>query len=162
MDDEPMWTADRVVALTLDFAITISETANEFSIKGNHLTLVKGNQFDDEGSKILYSIKGTILEEKLFVEFDDFIAMTAEENSEPESDTKEPPFKKITFKIDYKIKTYLEEPPMDLELKPLLDNLEYAFLEEPYFLPIIISSQLFEENKNKLVFVLKNHKQAIV
>ncbi|GKG23005.1 hypothetical protein Tco_0388308, partial [Tanacetum coccineum] len=27
-------------------AITIPETANEFAIKGNHLTLVKGNQFD--------------------------------------------------------------------------------------------------------------------
>ncbi|GJY59126.1 retrovirus-related pol polyprotein from transposon TNT 1-94 [Tanacetum coccineum] len=27
-------------------AITIPKTANEFSIKGNHLTLVKGNQFD--------------------------------------------------------------------------------------------------------------------
>nr|GEX66609.1 reverse transcriptase domain-containing protein [Tanacetum cinerariifolium] len=46
MDDEPMWVADRVVALTPGFAITIPETANEFSIKGNHLTLVKGNQFD--------------------------------------------------------------------------------------------------------------------
>nr|GEW18175.1 reverse transcriptase domain-containing protein [Tanacetum cinerariifolium] len=46
MDDEPMWAANRVVALTLGFAITIPETANKFAIKGNHLTLVKGNQFD--------------------------------------------------------------------------------------------------------------------
>ncbi|GJU65902.1 reverse transcriptase domain-containing protein [Tanacetum coccineum] len=46
MDDEPMWAADRVVAPTPDFAITIPKTANEFAIKGNHLTLVKGNQFD--------------------------------------------------------------------------------------------------------------------
>ncbi|GJT71188.1 reverse transcriptase domain-containing protein [Tanacetum coccineum] len=46
MDDEPMWAADCVVALTPGFAITILKTANEFTIKGNHLTLVKGNQFD--------------------------------------------------------------------------------------------------------------------
>ncbi|GJY55305.1 hypothetical protein Tco_0454420 [Tanacetum coccineum] len=46
MDDEPMWAADRVVALIPGPAITIPETANKFSIKGNHLTLVKGNQFD--------------------------------------------------------------------------------------------------------------------
>ncbi|GJY39400.1 hypothetical protein Tco_0425764 [Tanacetum coccineum] len=46
MDDEPMWAADRLVAPTLGSAITIPETANEFAIKGNHLTLVKGNQFD--------------------------------------------------------------------------------------------------------------------
>ncbi|GJU50544.1 hypothetical protein Tco_1220099 [Tanacetum coccineum] len=35
MDDEPMWAADHVVALTLGSAITIPETANEFAIKGN-------------------------------------------------------------------------------------------------------------------------------
>ncbi|GJX66498.1 reverse transcriptase domain-containing protein [Tanacetum coccineum] len=46
MDDEPMWAADRVVDPTPGFAIIIPETANEFAIKGNHLTLVKGNQFD--------------------------------------------------------------------------------------------------------------------
>ncbi|GJY06298.1 hypothetical protein Tco_0373352 [Tanacetum coccineum] len=105
-------------------------------------------------------LTGTILEEKLFAEFDEFVARTTEENSESEFDTEEPPLKKITFNTDYKIKTFLEEPPTDLELKPLPDNLEYAFLEEPFFLPVIISSQLSEENKNKLVFVLKNHKQA--
>ncbi|GKE09064.1 hypothetical protein Tco_1412615, partial [Tanacetum coccineum] len=38
--------ADRVVAPTAGSAITILETANEFAIKGNHLTLIKGNQFD--------------------------------------------------------------------------------------------------------------------
>ncbi|GJV24067.1 retrovirus-related pol polyprotein from transposon TNT 1-94 [Tanacetum coccineum] len=46
MDNEPMWAADHVVAPTPGSAITIPEIANEFAIKGNHLTLVKGNQFD--------------------------------------------------------------------------------------------------------------------
>ncbi|GKF72516.1 hypothetical protein Tco_0208630 [Tanacetum coccineum] len=32
MDDEPMWAADRVVALTPSSTITIPETANEFAI----------------------------------------------------------------------------------------------------------------------------------
>ncbi|GKA62469.1 reverse transcriptase domain-containing protein [Tanacetum coccineum] len=35
----------------------------------------------DEGSDILYSIEGTILEEKLFAKFDEFMAMTIEENT---------------------------------------------------------------------------------
>ncbi|GJU09019.1 reverse transcriptase domain-containing protein [Tanacetum coccineum] len=39
MDDEPMWDADRVVALTLGSAITISKTANEFSIKETFMDL---------------------------------------------------------------------------------------------------------------------------
>ncbi|GKA48512.1 reverse transcriptase domain-containing protein [Tanacetum coccineum] len=237
MEDEPMLATDRVVALTPGFAITIPETENEFAINGNHLTLVKGNQFDDEGSsnsdtdkimarkdamtmkidaqykelqsrskqpnpdhneddtpmsrkeeskfmqtfrhfvilemeedskvplilwrpflhtanvvirvkqkqlnlgvgtehmifhmdyvmkhsylnddtcfsinvideileedldalldegsKILYSIEGTILEEKLFAEFDEFMAMTIDENSKSEFDTEEPPFEKL-------------------------------------------------------------------
>ncbi|GJR32161.1 hypothetical protein Tco_1108393 [Tanacetum coccineum] len=46
IDDEPMWAADRVVASTPGSVITIPKTTNEFAIKGNHLTLVKGNQFD--------------------------------------------------------------------------------------------------------------------
>ncbi|GJR27336.1 reverse transcriptase domain-containing protein [Tanacetum coccineum] len=102
----------------------------------------------DEGSKILYSIEATVLEEEIFSEFDKFIEMTADEIYDSESDTEEPPFEKITINTDYKIKTSLKEPSTDLELKTLPDNLEYVFLEEPSFLLVIISC--------KLVSVLKN------
>ncbi|GJW68430.1 hypothetical protein Tco_0122854 [Tanacetum coccineum] len=94
----------------------------------------------DEDSKIIHSIEGTLLEEEIFAEFDEFTAMTADENPDSESDSEEPPFEKITINTDYKIKTSLEEPPTDLELKPRPDNLEYVFLEESSFLPVIISS----------------------
>ncbi|GKA38371.1 reverse transcriptase domain-containing protein [Tanacetum coccineum] len=110
----------------------------------------------DEGSKILYSIEGTILEEEIFSEFDKFIAMASNENYDSKSDEEEPKFEKITINTDYKIKTSLEEPPTDLELKPLPDNLEYVFLEEPSFLPVVTSSQLYAQKKSKLVSVLKN------
>ncbi|GKA98055.1 reverse transcriptase domain-containing protein [Tanacetum coccineum] len=53
-----------------------------------------------------------------------------------------------------------EEPLTDLELKPLPDNLEYVFLEEPSFLPVIISSKLSAQKKSKLVSVFKKHKEA--
>ncbi|GJR70687.1 reverse transcriptase domain-containing protein [Tanacetum coccineum] len=33
----------------------------------------------DEGSKILHSIEGTLLEEEIFAEFDEFMAMTVDE-----------------------------------------------------------------------------------
>ncbi|GJU42715.1 reverse transcriptase domain-containing protein [Tanacetum coccineum] len=111
------------------------------------------NALLDEGSKILHFIEGSLLEEEIFFEFDEFMAMTADENSESESDTEEPPFEKIT-------KTSLKEPPTDLELKPLPNNLEYVFLEEPSFLPVIISSKLSTQNKSKLVSILKKHKEA--
>ncbi|GJX31174.1 reverse transcriptase domain-containing protein [Tanacetum coccineum] len=77
----------------------------------------------DEGSQILHSIEGTILEEKLYVEFDEFITMTKNEDPESKSE-EEHENEKITNNTDYKIKTSLEEPPTDLELKPLPDNLE--------------------------------------
>ncbi|GJX21119.1 hypothetical protein Tco_0223796 [Tanacetum coccineum] len=76
----------------------------------------------NKGSKILYFIEGTLLEEEIFSKFDEFMVMTADENSESKSDTEEPPFKKITINTDYKIKTSLEKPSTDLELKPLHDN----------------------------------------
>ncbi|GJU01135.1 reverse transcriptase domain-containing protein [Tanacetum coccineum] len=85
----------------------------------------------DEGSKILYSIERTPLEDKLFAEFDEFIAMNIKENHEPKINEEELPFEIITFDTEYKIKKSLDEVPTDLELKHLLDHLEYAFLEEP-------------------------------
>nr|GEY33905.1 reverse transcriptase domain-containing protein [Tanacetum cinerariifolium] len=118
--------------------------------------------FADEGSKILHSIEGTLLEEEIFVEFDEFMAMTADENSVSESDTEVPPFEKITINTNYKIKTSLEEPPTDLELKPLPDNLEYAFLEEPSFLLVIISSQLSKEKKKNLYPSLKSTSKPLL
>ncbi|GJU63962.1 hypothetical protein Tco_1245797 [Tanacetum coccineum] len=112
-----------------------------------------------EGIQILYSNEGTPLEDKIFAEFDEFIAMNVEENSKYESNEEEPTFEKITFNTKYKIKTSLEEPPADPELRQLPDHPEYTFFKKPSFLHVI-SSQLSEQNKNKLVYLLKRHKQA--
>nr|GEX59503.1 reverse transcriptase domain-containing protein [Tanacetum cinerariifolium] len=114
----------------------------------------------DEGSKILYSIKGTPLEDKIFAEFNEFIAMNIEESNEPKIIEEEITFKKITFDTDYKINKSLDKPPTDLELKPLPGHLEYAFLEEPFFLPVVVSSWISKQNKEKLISVLKRHNQA--
>ncbi|GJU47466.1 reverse transcriptase domain-containing protein [Tanacetum coccineum] len=52
----------------------------------------------------------TLLEETLFAEFDEFMAMNIEENSEsePESDEEEQPLEKITFDTAYKSKHLLK------------------------------------------------------
>nr|GEW60060.1 putative reverse transcriptase domain-containing protein [Tanacetum cinerariifolium] len=52
------------------------------------------------------------------------------------------------------------EPPK-LELKELLEHLEYAFLQENNKLPVVISSALSATKKAKLLDVLKNYKGAI-
>ncbi|GKD91730.1 hypothetical protein Tco_1367237, partial [Tanacetum coccineum] len=54
----------------------------------------------------------------------------------------------------------VKETPLPKPYNPQTKNLEYVFLEEPSFLPVIISSQLSKEKKSKLISVLKKHKQA--
>ncbi|GJV94059.1 hypothetical protein Tco_1541872 [Tanacetum coccineum] len=46
----------------------------------------------DEGSKILHSIEGTVLEEEIFSKFDKFIAMVSNENYDSEFDEEKPKF----------------------------------------------------------------------
>ncbi|XP_076939529.1 uncharacterized protein LOC143608361 [Bidens hawaiensis] len=53
------------------------------------------------------------------------------------------------------------EKPAPLELKVLPSHLEYAYLDEGSNLPVIVSSNLMEEEKLKLIDVLKLHKGAI-
>ena len=59
-----------------------------------------------------------------------------------------------------RIKLSIEDPP-ELELKRLPDHLQYAFLTENSKLPVIIASNLKEDQQEKLLKVLKEHKRAI-
>jgi hypothetical protein len=54
----------------------------------------------------------------------------------------------------------LESPPK-LELKPLPDKLNYAFLGANDTLSIIIASDLQKDQEDNLLEVLKEHKEAI-
>nr|GEX87436.1 reverse transcriptase domain-containing protein [Tanacetum cinerariifolium] len=59
-----------------------------------------------------------------------------------------------------KAKSSIKEPP-ELELKELPSHLEYAFLKETDKLPVIISKDLKDDEKEALLKVLKSHKWAI-
>ncbi|XP_076944113.1 uncharacterized protein LOC143614606 [Bidens hawaiensis] len=54
------------------------------------------------------------------------------------------------------------EAPLSLELKELPPHLDCAFLDGEADLPVIISSQLTDYEKSRLVDLLKAHKQAIM
>nr|GEV75982.1 reverse transcriptase domain-containing protein [Tanacetum cinerariifolium] len=58
------------------------------------------------------------------------------------------------------IKFSIDEPP-ELELKDLPSHLEYAFLEGTNKLPVIIAKDLKDDEKERLIKVLKSHKHAI-
>ncbi|GJV26561.1 reverse transcriptase domain-containing protein [Tanacetum coccineum] len=66
----------------------------------------------------------------------------------------------LEMEEDKKIKTSIQDPPTGLELKPLPENPEYAFLEKDSLLPVVISALLKDDEKERLVSVLKNHKEA--
>ncbi|GJS30670.1 reverse transcriptase domain-containing protein [Tanacetum coccineum] len=85
-----------------------------------------------KGSKILHSIEGTLLEEEIFAEFDEFMAMTADENSDSEYDTEDPPIRKLTIHNDYKIKKHLSKnPPRILNLKTPSVNYVNMYFQIP-------------------------------
>ncbi|RDX79480.1 hypothetical protein CR513_40094, partial [Mucuna pruriens] len=50
-------------------------------------------------------------------------------------------------------------PPM--ELKPLSNHLKYAYLDKEQLLPVIIANNLCQEQEDKLLEVLRQHKKAI-
>ncbi|GJW98414.1 reverse transcriptase domain-containing protein [Tanacetum coccineum] len=58
------------------------------------------------------------------------------------------------------IKSSIDDPP-ELELKDLPSHLEYAFLKGTDNLPVIIAKNLKEDEKVRLLKVLKSHKRAI-
>ena len=47
------------------------------------------------------------------------------------------------------------------DLKPLPDNLKYAYLDEKKIYPVIISANLSEKEEEKLLKTLKKHRVAI-
>ncbi|KAJ9546801.1 hypothetical protein OSB04_019344 [Centaurea solstitialis] len=69
-------------------------------------------------------------------------------------------FEELKQEDKVRVKTSLEEPP-DLELKDLPEHLEYQFLEGNNSLPVIISSLLTANEKDRLIEVLKRHKKAL-
>ncbi|GJY45484.1 reverse transcriptase domain-containing protein [Tanacetum coccineum] len=70
------------------------------------------------------------------------------------------PLKELHFKELKIVKSSIDDPP-ELELKDLPSHLEYAFLEDTDKLPVIITKNLKEDEKVRLLKVLKSHKRAI-
>nr|GEY04447.1 reverse transcriptase domain-containing protein [Tanacetum cinerariifolium] len=69
-------------------------------------------------------------------------------------------FEELPPKDELRIKTYIQDSPTDLEMKPLPKHLEYAFLEENSPFSVVILALLEQNEKERLVLVLKNHKEA--
>ncbi|GJT80596.1 reverse transcriptase domain-containing protein [Tanacetum coccineum] len=93
------------------------------------------NALLDEGSKILHSIEGTLLEEEIFSEFDKFMGMTVDENYESESiqilDDKKPVVQKQR-RINPNVQEVVKK-----EIVKLLDtDIIYPIADSPWLSPI--------------------------
>ncbi|GJS92875.1 reverse transcriptase domain-containing protein [Tanacetum coccineum] len=77
MDDEPIWAADRVVALTLGSAITIPATANEFAIKGSS---------NSDTDKIMARMDAMIM--KMDAQYKEFQSRSKQSNPDHNDDDK--------------------------------------------------------------------------
>ncbi|GKC13084.1 hypothetical protein Tco_1009866 [Tanacetum coccineum] len=85
------------MTFNIDFAMKHSYSNDDTCFSIDVIDEILEEDFDallDEGSKILHSIEGTLLEDEIFAEFEEFIAVTTDENSDSESDTEDPPFSK--------------------------------------------------------------------
>ncbi|GKD59119.1 reverse transcriptase domain-containing protein, partial [Tanacetum coccineum] len=94
------------------------------------------------------------------VEFDleeDILLLEKLLNDDPSSPL---PLKELNFEELKIIKSSIDHPP-ELELKDLPSHLEYAFLEGTNKLPVIIDQNLKDEEKARILKVLKSHKRAI-
>ncbi|GJR39157.1 hypothetical protein Tco_1214841 [Tanacetum coccineum] len=96
----------------------------------------KGGDFDPEGDILLFK--------KLLI-------------NDPSSPL---PLKELHFEELKMIKSSIDDSP-ELEVKDLPSHLEYAFLEGTNKLPVIIAKNLKDEEKARLLKVLKSHKRAI-
>src|SRR3954470_24084526 len=70
------------------------------------------------------------------------------------------PEKFLSYETNEKNKEMIKEPPK-LELKQLPSHLRYAFLEDEENYPIIINASLNNNEEEKLLRVLRDHKAAI-
>nr|GEY54182.1 reverse transcriptase domain-containing protein [Tanacetum cinerariifolium] len=59
------------------------------------------------------------------------------------------------------LEAFLNDEPLEVELKDLPLHLEYAFLEGDDKFPVIIAKDLSDEEKTALIIDLKSHKRAI-
>ncbi|GJW70024.1 reverse transcriptase domain-containing protein [Tanacetum coccineum] len=104
--------------------------------------------------KPFLSTSEKISETSLNKEFEEFMTENVQEDEVKDDFDELPP------KDELRIKTSIQDPPTDLEMKPLPKHLKYAFLEENSLLPVVISALLEQNEKERLILVLKNHKEA--
>ncbi|GKF01728.1 reverse transcriptase domain-containing protein [Tanacetum coccineum] len=106
-----------------------------------------------DDSKPFLNTSEKISETPLDKEFDEFMSGNVQEDEVKDD------FEELPPKDELRIRTSIQDPPTDLEMKPFPKHLEYAFREENSLFPVVISALLEQNEKDQLVLVLKTIKK---
>ncbi|GJU05026.1 reverse transcriptase domain-containing protein [Tanacetum coccineum] len=136
----------------IDKAMQHSHMNDDTCFRMDVVDEITDDQFDAllDDSKPFPNTSEKISETSLDKEFDEFMSGNIQEDKVKDDFEKLPPIDEL------RIRTSIQDPPTDLELKPLPKHLEYAFLEENSLLPVVISALLKQNEKERLVSVLKH------
>ncbi|GJW86434.1 putative nucleotidyltransferase, ribonuclease H [Tanacetum coccineum] len=107
-----------------------------------------------DDSKPFLNTSEKISETPLDKEFDEFMSKNVQEDEIKDD------FEELPPEDELRIRKSIQDPPTDLEMKPLPKHLEYAFLEENSLLPLVISALLEQNEKERLIQcskTIKNH-----
>ncbi|GJU23849.1 reverse transcriptase domain-containing protein [Tanacetum coccineum] len=107
-----------------------------------------------DNSKPFLNTSEKISETPLDKEFDEFMSENVQEDEIKDD------FEELPPEDELKIKKSIQDPPTDLKMKPLPKHMEYAFLKENSLLLVVISALLKQNEKERLVSVLKTHKES--
>nr|GFA48089.1 reverse transcriptase domain-containing protein [Tanacetum cinerariifolium] len=133
------------VTLNLDQTLRYSSSYDDISVNQIDVIDVAYEPISPEINDFYYDSEGDILLLKEFLN-DDLLPPL--------------PPKELKFMEPKTKKSSIDEPP-ELELKDLPSHLEYAFLEGADKLSVIIAKNLKDDEKARLLKVLKLHKRAI-
>ncbi|GKB66457.1 hypothetical protein Tco_0927869 [Tanacetum coccineum] len=102
------------------------------------------DEFDalHDNSKPFLNTSEMISETSIDKELDEFMSENIQEDEVKDD------FEELPPKDELRIRTSIQDPPTDLEMKPLPKHLEYVFLEENSLLPVVISA-LLEQNEKE-------------
>ncbi|GKA04946.1 hypothetical protein Tco_0684066 [Tanacetum coccineum] len=112
-----------------------------------------------DDSKPFLGTSEKINESSLDHEFKEFMAIKIKEIPKQEEGIKDN-FKELHLEENLMIKNSIQDPATDLVMKPLPEHLEYAFLEKDSLFLVVISALFKDDEKKRLLFVLKKHKEA--
>ncbi|GJW75408.1 hypothetical protein Tco_0134778 [Tanacetum coccineum] len=151
---------DRITFL-IDKAMRHSHSNDDTCFRVDVIDEITDEEMDAllDDSKPFSTTSEKISESSLDHEFEEFMAIEIKEIPKQEEEV-ENNFKVLPFEGNQRIKISIQELLTDLVMKLLPEHLRYVFLEKDSLIPVVISALLQDDEKKRLVSVLKKHKEA--